>query len=91
MQKLLPFQSPRSEEEIFILVANQISDDFPSIQFGVETALLDLLHGGKRIIYKNDFSESKKGLAINGLIWMGDREFMLRQIEEKLGQGYNCN
>ena len=89
-EKITQLAIPNSETEISKFVANNIPDNFPSIQFGFELALLDLLHGGKRIIYKNDFSESRKGLAINGLIWMGDKEFMLRQIEEKLEHGYSC-
>ncbi len=89
-EKITHLAIPNSETEISKFIADNIPNDFPSIQFGFEMALLDLLHGGKRIIFKNDFSESKKDLAINGLIWMGDKEFMLRQIEEKLAQGYSC-
>lgn len=88
--RIAQLPTPNSEDEIYSLVADNIPDALPSIQFGIETALLDLLHGGKRTIYKNDFSESKRGLPINGLIWMGEKDFMLRQIQEKLKQGYNC-
>ena len=31
-------------------------NDFPSIKFGLETALLDLQNGGNGIIFNNDFS-----------------------------------
>ena len=34
--------------------------------------------------------ESNKAIAINGLIWMGDREFMKDQIKEKIAQGFRC-
>ena len=27
---------------------------------------------------------------INGLIWMGSKEFMLQQVEEKLTDGFTC-
>ncbi|WP_317170122.1 o-succinylbenzoate synthase [Rhodocytophaga rosea] len=67
-----------------------IGNTLPAIQFGVETALLDLRNGGKRIIFKNDFSAGKTGIPINGLIWMGKPEFMRQQIDEKLMQGYTC-
>jgi o-succinylbenzoate synthase len=63
-------------------------NDWPSIKFGVETALLDMKNGGKRIIYDNDFSRSKKGIPINGLIWMGDEGFMKAQIQEKIELGF---
>ena len=88
--KIANLPRPNSQEEIFDIVATLISDNFPAIQFGIETALLDLLLGGRKEIFENDFSKSKIGLPINGLIWMGDKEFMLRQIEEKLEQGYSC-
>ncbi len=62
--------------------------DFPSIKFGVETALLDLKNGGKRIIFDNDFAKGKQKIAINGLIWMGSESFMQNQIEEKIAAGF---
>lgn len=63
--------------------------DFPSIQFGLETALLDLQHGGKRIIFDNDFSNGQQQIPINGLIWMGTENFMREQIEEKIAAGFS--
>lgn len=62
---------------------------YPSITFGLETAFLDLQHGGKRLIYKNDFSSGKQ-LPINGLVWMGDLDFMMNQINQKIAQGFSC-
>lgn len=62
--------------------------DFPSIQFGLETALLDLEGGGKGILSPSEFSRGEKGIPINGLIWMGKKEEMLQQIESKMEQGY---
>lgn len=71
------------------IVLNQlISQEFPSILFGFETAMLDYLSGGQRLIVDNEFAHGKRPLPINGLIWMGDRGFMQRQIEEKLQAGY---
>ena len=64
--------------------------DFPSILFGLETALFDLKNGGKRIIFDNSFSRGERRIPINGLIWMGYQEFMLEQIEQKLADGYSC-
>jgi o-succinylbenzoate synthase len=62
---------------------------FPSIRFGFETALLDLENGGKRIIFQNDFLHGRK-IPINGLIWMGDMDFMMGQISIKISEGFKC-
>lgn len=64
--------------------------EFPSIQFGLETALLSLKAKNKFELYATEFTNSKKSIFINGLIWMGSREFMKHQIEEKLTQGFSC-
>ena len=62
---------------------------FPSIQFGIESALKDLKNGGKRIIFQNSFLEGKP-IKINGLIWMGNKDFMLNQIKSKIEKGFSC-
>ena len=78
------------EAKIVELCSNLNSDlsDWPSIKFGLETALLDLKNGGHGIIFDNDFTSGKKSIPINGLIWMGQPSFMQDQIEEKLSQGF---
>lgn len=60
----------------------------PSIKFGFETALLDLKNGGKGIYFANDFTIGKKKIPINGLIWMGNEDFMRQQIQQKLADGF---
>jgi o-succinylbenzoate synthase len=79
-----------SESEVLKWVKSHISENFPSIRFAFETALLDLLNGGKKMIFDTPFFHSEKAMPINGLIWMGDREFMLNQIDKKLAEGYSC-
>lgn len=74
--------------EIFDLLEAKLQD-FSSVRFAVETALMDLENGGKREIYKNDFFEKSERININGLVWMGDREFMKNQIVEKLEAGFD--
>jgi o-succinylbenzoate synthase len=64
--------------------------EFPSIRFGVETALLDLATGGKRLLFDTPFSRGSQGITINGLIWMGSKEYMMEQIGQKLSQGFEC-
>ncbi|MFN8286510.1 MAG: o-succinylbenzoate synthase [Chitinophagales bacterium] len=71
----------------------ELEHDFskhPSIAFGYETALLDYENGGRKILYESDFTEGKAGIPINGLVWMGDKDFMLRQIQQKLDEGFIC-
>lgn len=62
--------------------------EWPSIKFGLETALLDMKNGGRGVIFDNEFTSGKKAIPINGLIWMGEPAFMQEQIEEKLLQGF---
>ena len=57
---------------------------FPSINFGYETALLDLKNGGNKFLFKSNFTNGKKQIPINGLVWMGKKDFMLEQIKQKL-------
>lgn len=63
---------------------------YPSIRFGLEIALLDLMNKGRRILYPTPFTEGADSILINGLIWMGKKEAMLTQIEDKLAQGFHC-
>ena len=64
--------------------------EFPSIHFGLETALLDLENNGSKILFNSDFSTQEKTIAINGLIWMGTHENMMNQVDEKIAQGFRC-
>jgi O-succinylbenzoate synthase len=71
------------------IILNQvISPEFPSILFGFETAMLDFLAGGRRVLWESDFSHGLRPLPINGLIWMGSPAFMRQQIEDKLQAGF---
>jgi o-succinylbenzoate synthase len=62
--------------------------DFPSILFGLETAWLDFKNGGKGIYFDNAFSRGEKSIPINGLIWMGDPDYMRQQIAQKIADGF---
>lgn len=64
--------------------------EFPSIQFGVEMAFLSLLSKTTFNLFPSDFTLGKKSMEINGLVWMGEEQFMKQQIEEKLAQGFRC-
>lgn len=62
---------------------------FPSIWFGYEQAILNVKHG-ENLYFPSDFTEGKSSIKINGLIWMGNVDFMQTQIEEKLELGFDC-
>lgn len=62
---------------------------YPSILFGLETALLHLQAGSLQF-WPTPFSKGKAGIPINGLIWMGNFDEMYRRIEEKMQKGFRC-
>jgi O-succinylbenzoate synthase len=78
-----------SNAELQVSLSNIVPPDFSSIIFGLETASLDLQNGGSRLIFKNAFQEGNK-IPINGLVWMGDMDFMMTQINQKISQGFRC-
>jgi len=86
---LKPLPLPKSNAEVQAILEN-IPARLPSIRFGVETALIDAMHGGRRLLYEGEFTEGQQQLPINGLIWMGNETFMQQQIEAKLQEGYTC-
>jgi o-succinylbenzoate synthase len=63
---------------------------FPAIRFGLETALKDLENGGKHLLFPSGFTDGKQAIPINGLIWMGEPDFMRKQIGEKIENGFRC-
>lgn len=63
---------------------------FPSIQFGLETALKDLEAKGSKILFPSTFTSGKKSIPINGLVWMGDEGYMMDQVEAKIKTGFKC-
>jgi len=80
------------EEQLGLLdfIKVNTSVEMPSLRFGIEIALLDLLSGGKKKIFDSPFSRGEASIPINGLIWMGDINFMQDQIDEKLKKGFDC-
>ncbi len=65
-------------------------EQWPSIKFGIETAILDLANGGKRKIFDTPFYDGQEKLPINGLVWMSDSANMLQQAKEKIAEGFFC-
>lgn len=62
--------------------------NYPSMLFGIETALLNLEHGP--MLFDTPFSRGIEGIPINGLVWMGSFDEMSQRIEQKLAQGFRC-
>ncbi|WP_106793010.1 o-succinylbenzoate synthase [Aquimarina sp. Aq78] len=64
--------------------------EFPSIQFGVEIAFRSLESDSPFLLFPSAFTNGEERISINGLIWMGDKEFMRQQITSKLDDGFDC-
>lgn len=63
---------------------------FPSLQSGLEQAIRDFSGGCRRIYFDSPFVKGESQIVINGLIWMGDFDFMIEQLEQKLKEGFRC-
>ena len=61
---------------------------YPSMLFGLETALLNLRNGN--LLFDTPFSRGEEGIPINGLVWMGRYDEMLQRMEDKLEKGFRC-
>ena len=77
--------------------------NYPSMLFGLETALLSLdnslstlnsqlstLNSQLSTLFDTPFAHGEQGIPINGLVWMGTHEEMLQRMEQKLEQGFRC-
>ena len=64
--------------------------DYPSMLFGLETALLSLRSFHSSLLFDTPFSRGEEGIPINGLVWMGSHDEMLQRLEEKLEKGFRC-
>ena len=64
--------------------------DYPSMLFGLETALLSLSTLPSSLLFNTPFSRGEEGIPINGLVWMGNHDEMLQRMEEKLEKGFRC-
>lgn len=63
---------------------------FPGLNFALETAILDLKSNGTKVLFPSEFTNGKKGIPVNGLIWMASPENMLEQVEDKINKGFRC-
>lgn len=94
---LIPGLSPehpiRAKKALAALAAsraldpNKMTAQYPAVKFAAEMALLDLLGGGSRTLFKGDFSEGGS-MPINGLVWMDDFDAMSKQVERLVDGGF---
>ncbi|WP_143961449.1 o-succinylbenzoate synthase [Litoribacter populi] len=87
--KLEKLDIPERQNDILAFFQEHISDAYPSVRFAFEVALLDLINGSD-YLFASESQNPLKPIKINGLIWMGDKDFMLQQIDQKLKEGYDC-
>ena len=42
------------------------------------------------LLFPSNFTSGDDSISINGLVWMGSKEYMKEQISEKIASGFNC-
>ena len=70
------------------IIAYEDLRPYPSMLFGLETALLSLQSSQR--LSDTPFARGEEGIPINGLVWMGSYDEMAQRMEEKLRQGFRC-
>jgi o-succinylbenzoate synthase len=86
--------SRESREQTIAFLKNTFQEHFitpsqpwPSaVRTAWEAALADYRSGGKR----EPFQFSFHPIRINGLVWMNDKEGMLKEAHEKISSGFRC-
>lgn len=78
------------DPDMYVLKGSTLLTEWPSIRFGLETALIDLEHGGQKILFPSAFTLGEDSIPINGLVWMGKKNVMLSGIQQKLNDGFHC-
>lgn len=64
-------------------------EQYPSIGFAFETALLAMNHQGAFKLFDTSFYNDDQPVAINGLVWMNETGTMLQEAFEKAEAGFN--
>lgn len=66
------------------------SSDFNLNADGTTYSSLDEFLAAPHLLFPSEFTLGQQGININGLIWMGEKQFMHEQISRKLDEGYRC-
>ena len=85
-KQLLSFCKITEEKQ---MVDVDILREFPSILFGMETAMRHYEQQSWKL-WESPFSKGNEGITINGLIWMGNYSEMMQRIEVSLSKGFRC-
>lgn len=81
---------PTNSEEVYAWVEHNIPSNMPALRFAFEIAFLDLMNGGKKLIFDSTFYSQSEPIPINGLIWMGDFDVMKEELDSKIAAGFDC-
>lgn len=76
-------QKKSASSSVFNLNAD---DQFSSTAYSSLNEFLSAPH----LLFPSEFTLGRQGININGLIWMGKKEFMHEQISRKLDEGFRC-
>ncbi|WP_026956828.1 o-succinylbenzoate synthase [Algoriphagus vanfongensis] len=79
-----------NEADVLARIKDLVPQNLPAARFALEMAVLDWKNAGEKRFFRNAFRDASDAIAINGLIWMGAKEFMFSQIKEKLAAGFTC-
>ena len=63
---------------------------YPSMLFGLETAVAQFNAKGSLNFFDTPFGRGEEGILINGLVWMGTFDEMFERLEAKLKAGFHC-
>ena len=70
-------------------IYGSVPSSYPSVRFGLETALRHAQRGTIRL-WDTPFSRGEKDITINGLVWMGSHDKMLERLDAKMKAGFHC-
>ena len=72
---------------------HRLNDDLvhvPSVRFAVEQCLRDLTVSGSKVLFPSELTLGRKGIPINGSVWMGDPAAMRDRIKAQIAGGNRC-
>ncbi|MGB1313988.1 MAG: o-succinylbenzoate synthase [Bizionia paragorgiae] len=84
----LKYTCENIEKGLAVLLAE--NTEFPSIQIGLEMAFKSLESAHPFQLFPSEFTTGQASIPINGLIWMGTKDFMNAQIKAKIEAGFSC-
>lgn len=64
-------------------------EKYPSMRFGIETALLNLEADDEGRMFETPFTRGEISIPVNGLVWMSDAEAMYEEALMKIEAGFD--